>query len=320
MSALLFSLFVGAGLAMVVTGILLRSRERDESLAALLDLPYGDHDVDVTEVTERQGAGVAEGAVEFAGTLMGRMDARGSFAASLERARIPVRPGEYAIIAASAAVVAAILAGGITTQPILGAAAAVATFIVAAMVPRVRIARRKKQIVRQLPDALSLIASSLSAGHTFLRSVQMMCEEADPPLAEEFARVVAETRLGDPLVDALARMADRLQIPDVAWVVQAIRIQQSVGGKLGELLHTLANFMRSREEVRREVDVLTAEGRISAYILGAMPLFLLVAMQVLSPGYSAPLFSGWGLAVLALTGCSVATGVVVILRMVKIEV
>ncbi|HVE94360.1 MAG TPA: type II secretion system F family protein, partial [Acidimicrobiales bacterium] len=109
-------------------------------------------------------------------------------------------------------------------------------------------------------------------------------------------------------------------IPDVAWVVQAIRIQQSVGGKLGELLHTLADFMRSREEVRREVDVLTAEGRISAYILGAMPLFLLVAMQVLSPGYSAPLFTGWGLVVLALTGASVLTGVFVILRMVKIEV
>ena len=98
----------------------------------------------------------------------------------------------------------------------------------------------------------------------------MMTEEAEPPMSEEFARVVYETRLGDPLVDALERMAKRLEIRDLDWVVQAIRVQQTVGGKLADLLHTLADFIRARDEVRREVAVLTAEGRISAYVLGAM--------------------------------------------------
>ena len=88
-----------------------------------------------------------------------------------------------------------------------------------------------------------------------------MCEEAEPPISEEFARVVSETQLGDPLVDALERMAHRLDVCDVDWVVQAIRIQQTVGGKLAELLHTLADFIRAREEIRREIDVLTAEGK-----------------------------------------------------------
>src|SRR5207244_12572024 len=89
-----------------------------------------------------------------------------------------------------------------------------------------RITKRRKKFEEQFPDALSLIASSLSAGHTFLRAIQMMCEESEPPIAEEFARVVNETQLGDPLVDALGRMAERLQVRDVDWVVQAIRIQQ----------------------------------------------------------------------------------------------
>src|SRR5205085_4178195 len=141
--------------------------------------------------------------------------------------------------------------------------------------------------------------SSLAAGHTFLRAIQMMCQEASPPLSEEFGRVVFEVRLGAPLVDALERMADRSGLEDMKWVVQAIRIQQTVGGKLADLLHTLADFIRAREEVRREVLVLTAEGRMSAWVLGGLPLFLLLAIQVIDPSYLQPMYHGWGIAVLA---------------------
>ena len=148
----------------------------------------------------------------------------------------------------------------------------------------------------------------------------MMCEESEAPLSEEFGRVVSETQLGDPLVDALARMADRLEVRDLSWVVQAIRIQQTVGGKLADLLHTLADFIRSREEIRREVRVLTAEGRLSAWVLGALPVLLLLVVQVISPDYMRPMFHGWGLATLGATAASVAVGMGVILRMVKIDV
>src|SRR4029077_3275769 len=122
----------------------------------------------------------------------------------------------------------------------------------------------------------------------------LMCEEAEPPIKDEFARVVYETQLGDPLVDALERMAARLDIRDVEWVVQAIRVQQTVGGKLADLLHTLADFIRAREEVRREVDVLTAEGRISAYILGGLPFGLFLLLSVSNPKYMQPMYHGWG--------------------------
>jgi tight adherence protein B len=122
------------------------------------------------------------------------------------------------------------------------------------------------------------------------------------------------------LVDALDRLAQRTQLRDMAWVVQAIRIQQTVGGKLADLLHTLADFIRAREEVRREVQVLTAEGRMSAWVLGGLPLFLLLAIQVIDPEYLKPMFQGWGIAVLAGTAVSVAMGTAIIRKMVNIEV
>jgi tight adherence protein B len=148
----------------------------------------------------------------------------------------------------------------------------------------------------------------------------MMCEESPPPLSEEFARVVNETQLGGPLVEALDRMAARLDVRDVAWVVQAIRIQQQVGGKLADLLHTLADFIRAREEVRREVDVLTAEGRTSAWVLGALPVFLFLAISAMNPRYMDPMFRGWGYVWLAGCVVMVTIGTVTINKMVKVDV
>jgi tight adherence protein B len=185
---------------------------------------------------------------------------------------------------------------------------------------KVKVSRRRRAFEAQLPDALALIASSLQAGHTFLRSVQSMVEESEPPMSQEFERVLAETRLGDPLVDSLERLAERLALEDLSWVVQAIRIQQTVGGKLADLLFTLAEFMRSREEIRREVKVLTAEGRLSAYLLGALPLFVFFSVKTMSPEYIDPMLHMPGLVALIMAAFSVLAGVAIIMKMVRIEV
>jgi tight adherence protein B len=319
MNELLIALAVGAGLTLTAVGILLKARDREQSLASILDLPYGERDVPVTSVTETHSSFV-ESTISLAGKMVARVDNRGSLLKNLELARIPLRVGEYVVVVACAAVVAAAFLRIITGEMLFGIAGLGAGVGAGFYVPRFRIKRRRKKFEAQLPGALSLIASSLAAGHTFLRAIQMMCEEAEAPLSEEFARVVYETRLGDSVVDALDRMADRLQMPDVRWVVQAIKIQQTVGGKLADLLHTLADFIRAREEVRREIDVLTAEGRVSAWVLGALPIGLLFMIQMVSPGYMDPLFHGTGLMVLIGTGISVLTGFLVIRRMVNIEV
>ena len=310
---------VGLGFAMLGVGLLSRSRARTESLADILDLPYGERDVAVEPVSETRSPLVTD-TIDLASRMVEQFDARGSMQAKLERARLPIRAGELVVVTLCAALTVGLLLAAITEAWVLGLAAAAAVpFATRAFISR-RIERRRKAFETQLPEALSVIASSLSAGHTFLRSVQMMCEESPPPLSEEFQRVVAETRLGGSVVDALDRMAHRLAIRDLVWVVQAIRIQQQVGGKLADLLHTLADFMRAREDIRREVDVLTAEGRISSYVLGALPVLILLAVQVTNPGYLQPFYQGWGLLVLGMTAASILTGFFIIRRMVRIEV
>ena len=313
---------VGVGLGLAVTGGLLRVSRRDESLSDILNLPFGEQDVPVAAITERSAAlfeGTA-GIVEVANRAVSAFDAQGTLSKLLERARLPIRAGEYVIFTICGGLAAAAVLLALTSQWLYAPAGLLLAAFAAVAYPRRRIARRKKAFEQQLPDAISLIAGSLQAGHTFLRAIQMMCEESEPPLSEEFSRVVQETRLGDSVVDSLDRMAKRLEIRDLEWIVQAIRIQQSVGGKLADLLYTLGDYIRSRDEIRREVRTLTAEGRASAWMLGALPVIVLLAVQVVNPEYLAPMYQGWGIVWLVGTASSVMLGVGIILKMVKIEI
>lgn len=307
------AVLVGAGLALLVVGLLLRGRRRDTDLAALLDLPYGELDVEVTTVTERP-------VVRFAGRVVERVDEEGALRRMLDAGRVPLAPAEYVALVAAATVAAAAVLAVLTGHWLFAGGGAIAAGYVGVVLPRMRAAQVRRKIEEQLPDALSMVAASLEAGHTFLRSIQLLCEEVEPPIAQELQRVVREAALGDSVVDALQRMADRIRIQDLDWAVQAIRIQHDVGGRLSDLLYTIADFIRAREEVRREVRVLTAEGRMSAWVLGAMPVVLVVAIQTMNPGYLQPMLSGWGLAALGAAAASTATGVAMIARMVRIEV
>jgi len=313
---------VGVGLGLAVIGGLLRVSRRDESLSDILGLPYGEQDVPVAAITERSAAlfeGTA-GIVEVANRAVSAFDARGSLSKLLERARLPIRAGEYVIFAICGGLAAAAVLLALTSEWLYAPVGLAVAGFVAVAYPRRRIRKRRKAFEDQLPDAISLIAGSLQAGHTFLRAIQMMCEESEPPLSEEFARVVQETRLGDSLVESLDRMAKRLEIRDLEWIVQAIRIQQSVGGKLADLLYSLGDYIRSKDEIKREVRTLTAEGRASAWMLGALPVVVLLAVQVVNPEYLTPMLQGWGIVWLAGTASSVVLGVTIILKMVKIEI
>jgi tight adherence protein B len=319
MTTILAVFAVGVGLVLVVAGVFSRSRDRQRQLAEILELPYGERDVRVEGVTENLSP-LVEGTVQAAGRMVTQFDSKGTLAAALERARVPLRPGEFVLVTLAGSLALAALMLALSSTWFFAVLGLAIGPLLASVLVKHRIAKRRKQFEAALPDALGLIASSLTAGHTFLRAIQMMCEESPPPLSEEFSRLVSETRLGDPVVDALDRMAQRLQIRDLDWVVQAIRIQQQVGGRLADLLHTLADFIRAREEVRREVAVLTAEGRISAWVLTALAPFMAFAINFVSPDYMKPMFHGVGLIVLMGTALMVAAGSFIIFRMTKIEV
>lgn len=310
----LLSIVAGCGLMLRAVLATRRDREREmDDLVGLIPLaPTGEGgEPDVNALTGR--------AVDMAGQVLERVDRKRSLGPMLERAEIPLRPAEFLIVLGGAALGMAALVLAVTHLVAMAVVAAVLVCLLSGPVLRRRISKRRKAFEAQLPDALSLIASSLSAGHTFLRAIQMMCQDSGPPLSEEFGRVVAETRLGDSVTDALERMAVRLQIRDMDMVVQAIRIQQTVGGRLADLLHTLSEVIRTRDEVRREVQVLTAEGRMSAYVLTGIVPVLFLLMRTVNPDYIKPLYHGGGLILLIGCAVSVVAGLFVILRMVKID-
>ena len=116
---------------------------------------------------------------------------------------------------------------------------------------------------------LTILASSLRAGHSFLQSLDTVAKEIAHPAAAEFQRVVAEIRLGRPAEDALEALAERVGSADFKWAVLAVNIQREVGGNLAEILDNVADTLRERAMLRRQIRVLTAEGRLSAWVLGA---------------------------------------------------
>jgi tight adherence protein B len=196
---------------------------------------------------------------------------------------------------------------------------------IAALIPYVWMLRnhRKRQqaLLDQLADTLSILASSLRAGYSFLQALDTVSKEIGEPSASEFQRVVAEIRLGRPIDDALTAMAMRVGSDDLKWAVIAINVQRNVGGNLAEVLDIVANTVRERGYIRRQVQVLSAEGRLSVAILSALPFLILLYLAIVNPEYITPLFTTTtGIILLVAAGSMMGAGIFVMSRMVKIDV
>jgi tight adherence protein B len=181
--------------------------------------------------------------------------------------------------------------------------------------------RRQAKFMKQLPDTLQLLAGTLKAGYGVLQAIDTVVKEVEEPTAGEFQRALTEARLGLPLEDSLGDMAERVDSDDFRWVVVAMNIQRQVGGNLAELLETVAATLRGREQVRRSIDSLSAEGKLSAIILIALPFVILGFLLLTNAAYIAPLFTtavGW----LMLGGVSVLMiiGIIWIRNLIAIDV
>ncbi len=131
----------------------------------------------------------------------------------------------------------------------------------------------------------------MRAGFSFAQGLEAVADEATEPSRRELQRVFTESRLGRPIEDSLEESADRMQSVDLMWAVMAIRIQREVGGNLAELLDTVAKTMTQREQLKGEILSLTAEGRMSAWVLGIFPPAFAVVLYVIQPDYMSLLFS-----------------------------
>lgn len=197
--------------------------------------------------------------------------------------------------------------------------------IVGFFVPRfyltIQAGRRRRAFDRSLPDTLQLMSGSLSAGLSLTQSVDTIVNEGPEPIASEFKRVLVENRIGISLEDAFDGVAHRFGSKDFAWVVMAIRIQRQVGGNLAELLTTVAATMREREYLRRQVQTLAAEGKLSAIILSALPPAVFGFVSITQPDYMDPLYSDpLGLLILFGAVAWLGLGIFWMTRLVKVEV
>lgn len=240
---------------------------------------------------------------------------------ALERANLPLRAAEAIFFYLAGAAVLTLLVAGVSRN-ILSALIVAALLVVAAPASlNFLSARRKRQFEGQLPDTLQLLSGTLRAGYSMMQGVEAVSQEVDEPMGRELRRVVTEARLGRPLEEALDSVAERMDSNDFAWATMAIRIQREVGGNLSELLMTVAETMTQRERLRRDVKTLTAEGRMSAYVLGILPIGLALAMYVLNPDYMSLLWdSGIGQVMLAVGAALMVGGFFWMSKIVKIEI
>jgi tight adherence protein B len=318
--AFVAAVLIGGGLALAVVGLIVRVRTKQRTLAQILDDTMGTAHVPVEVVSESPEHGELSALTVRISGIFGRVDTSGALERRLDRADIPLRAGEYLVISAAIALMLAVVVGVITGSPIGSVVGIALVAGIAWYLPSRRANKRIKHMQEQLPDALSLMAASVEGGQTFQRAIDMYRRDARPPLSAELDRVMAEVAVGSDLVVALENMADRSGVEDLKWAVEAVRIQQSTGGRLAPILHTLAGFMRTRQEVRREVQTLSAEGRMSGYVLFAIPLFLVVALEMKDPGYLTPMLHGIGLVVLIGTAGLMALGFWIVRMMVNIKV
>jgi len=229
---------------------------------------------------------VAQTAAAMMDSLLRRRRDAETHVAVLERAGVTMRLQDFALVMLVGALV--VFNGfWIADLPLIGLVLAAALPLVTRAVLGVMAGRRKQVFADQLDDSLQLMSSSLRAGHSLMQALGSVARDAEEPTAGEFARIINEARVGRELSDALKETAARMDSEDFVWVTQAIAINREAGGNLAEVLDQVGHTIRERNQVRRQVASLSAEGKLSAYILIALPLGVTAFLSVTNPSYLA---------------------------------
>jgi Flp pilus assembly protein TadB len=242
----------------------------------------------------------------------------------LEQANIRMRPPGFVLMIISAALVLAlggllIAPGSLWSIPLMVGFAALAP-LGAKLLLKIRTGRRRAKFASQLDESLSLLAGGLRAGHSLLRAIDAAAQESEQPTSEEFARIVNETRIGRDLSDTLVNTANRMRSDDFHWVAQAIGINREVGGSLSQVLDQVAHTIRERNEIRRQVKGLAAEGKLSAWILILLPVGVFTFLILTQHNYLTGFFGSiWGILALVVAVILLIVGSVWMMVVVKVK-
>jgi tight adherence protein B len=208
----------------------------------------------------------------------------------LERADLPIRASEFVYIQVGFGFLAGLLFAVVSGSPLLTLAAMAGGAFAPRGFAAFKARSRLKAFENQLPDLLITMAASLKAGHSFRQGLQTVVDEGHPPASDEFKRVLTETSLGRPMDDALGDMAERVGSRNLEFVLTAVTIQRQVGGSLASLFDMVADAVRQRQAFARKIRGLTSMGRMSAYVLVGLPVFLATMLTLMNRTYMSPLY------------------------------
>jgi len=293
---------------------------------------------DAKKATSGQG-GLAEAfssseALARVNKVVEQRDFGANLARDIARADLRLKPSEFLLIWAGSTVGIPLVM--ILLSPLIPAFGSPLLWLVGAFVgfllPRFWLARRRNSRLgafnKMLPDTITLIANALRAGSSFLQAIELVVRESRPPISTEFARVIREVNLGLPFDQALDNMVRRVRSDDLELMATAISIQHQVGGNLAEILDSIAYTIRERVRIKGEIRTLTAQQRMSGYVVGFLPIGLAGFLFIAAPGFMQPMFSNppsilglpAGVVILIFGGFMMFMGFMFIRKIVDIEV
>ncbi|MBA3944673.1 MAG: type II secretion system F family protein [Herpetosiphonaceae bacterium] len=256
-------------------------------------------------------------------------------ARELAKADIKLTAGEFYSAKVAAAAVGAAFGGWFATHlsgvhgPLMLLGGALLLGIAASFIPNIYVGvkakRRVKSFNNQLADTTAMLGAAIRSGSSFLQSMDLISREANAPVASEFKRVVQEVGLGLTTEAALANLYRRVPSDDLDLMITAINIQHEVGGNLAQILESISFTIRERVRIKGEIQTLTAQGRISGYVITGLPVGLAIMLTLINPDYMHPIFT-WGLPPQAwcclpvTSGAMIIGGYFTIMKIVNIEI
>ena len=322
-ASLLVLAFAGIFVPVLTLLIALQNRRSPESRTkrvlhryTLAQAPAGADNAGSTGIARLTG-----GLMNVADRIASSPTRRAKLLLRLSRADVTLTPGEWIAVQSLVAFVSGVFGMLVLGSLPLGLILAALGFAASNLWLTLKGHRRLRAFDEHLPSALQLVASSLRSGFSLAQALDGVVREGIEPIAGELNRALTEARLGMPIEDALDGIGDRMASNDFRWVVMAIRIQREVGGNLAEILLNTAGVMRERARLRRQVKALSAEGRLSAYVLLGLPVLMATYMFTLRRAYIRPLYTtGLGIGMLVLAVFLVVMGTLWMRKVVTVEV
>lgn len=312
----LVAVFVATVALLVATYLFINRRRLEAASDALSRLATTDE--------ERRAISILKGAQVGGAGLLGRLLTGRSYTESLadelRRAGLTMTPAAFVQLCL------ATIIGGAGLGMVLGSPIFVVVFaVIGAVLPFLWVKRRQRRRLEafqaQLPDAIDMLVSAMKAGYSFQAAMNFIGQETPAPLGPEFARFYEEQRLGIDVRSALLSLQTRVDSMDLKMFVTAVLVQRESGGNLGEVLANISDIMRERFALEGELETLTAESRLSARILAALPVLVFLGMFALNPSFMRPMLQqAAGQAMLVLALVSVGLGYLVMVRISDIDV